>query len=653
MAVSISGIDPKNNSYNNDPNVEITFQIVNCSEDQFNDLTISSAEGIIFKEKTFVSKFEESSYYLIDGIYYMSIIKSDGFSEGTSAFLKVFIPNELNYIYQIGVLGAAPYLYYSNVSNLEVITSPKKISIEFGDFYSSIDQSKVSVNFSGFDIITSGVIHPDFEGLVEISNNNFLVITMDHSEYFKNGSHYIKYSISNIAGKTLNGKINFSVKLRSLILPSIFPQISSLGNEFGISEAKNLGSGGSVKVSWNLFSPRSKKSEMCSMVFSNKNRLSLFDSLPSIITFGSTSEVTFSNLSNGVAMSFGVRGLESYVGTFSETGLIANDGGGYIFPGEIVTNETLFDNGTYISVESTEGYPDKGLLILSGSEVIKYYSKESTRFLISTNGRGLNETTPSNHPLGSSVSLFVSCQDKNTNIVTATPTYNWGNQSGRERDMVGEVVADFSADDKRFFQGYDYCGYHQALPEKILMGKDECGSYLGGEFNGLRGFNIFDRVNSRNEILLEQVGEPSILLQRKWSGEQCDCMTLRKEHPRNRTCIRCFGTGFVGGYDIYQNLRRADRKVLLRFKETKHDLDIDAKKHLNVQMSPSCWTLPIPAIKDRDIVVRFDFVNNFEYMYEVLDVTKERFVYKHYGRQNLTLQRLDKTDIIYTFKYGA
>lgn len=50
------------------------------------------------------------------------------------------------------------------------------------------------------------------------------------------------------------------------------------------------------------------------------------------------------------------------------------------------------------------------------------------------------------------------------------------------------------------------------MPDRILKGIDECGSYLGGEFNKQRGFNIFDRVNSRNEVLLEQVGEPVILL---------------------------------------------------------------------------------------------------------------------------------------------
>ncbi len=47
----------------------------------------------------------------------------------------------------------------------------------------------------------------------------------------------------------------------------------------------------------------------------------------------------------------------------------------------------------------------------------------------------------------------------------------------------------------------------------------------------------------------------------------------------------------------------------------------------------------------------FDFSGDIEYIYEVLNVTKEKLLYTHYGRQNLSLKRMDKTDILYTFPF--
>ena len=90
---------------------------------------------------------------------------------------------------------------------------------------------------------------------------------------------------------------------------------------------------------------------------------------------------------------------------------------------------------------------------------------------------------------------------------------------------------------------------------------------------------------------------------------------------------------------------------MVRFKETAEDLSFGPNNHLNVLYEPQCWTLPMPAIRDRDVIIRFDFTGDLEYIYEVLDVNKEKLVYKHYGRQNLRLKRMDKTDIIYTFPF--
>ena len=168
---------------------------------------------------------------------------------------------------------------------------------------------------------------------------------------------------------------------------------------------------------------------------------------------------------------------------------------------------------------------------------------------------------------------------------------------------------------------------------------------------GNLSMNLFDRMLNREEVLLDQVGEPVILLKRIWDGPTCSCSTLRREHPSVKKCKECFGTGFENGFDRYINLRREDERVMLSFADTLEDLTLQPHKSLEVQYEPSCWTLPVPAIKDRDLIVRFDFTNDTEYIYEVLTVTKEKLIYKHYSRQRLQLKRLDKTDIVYTFPF--
>jgi hypothetical protein len=91
---------------------------------------------------------------------------------------------------------------------------------------------------------------------------------------------------------------------------------------------------------------------------------------------------------------------------------------------------------------------------------------------------------------------------------------------------------------------------------------------------------------------------------------------------------------------------------MVMFGDTVEDLKLGPHAHLEQQYEPACWTLPNPAIRDRDLIVRFDFNDDVEYIYEVLDVTKDKLFYRHFTRQRLRLKRLDKTDIVYTYPYS-
>jgi hypothetical protein len=377
----------------------------------------------------------------------------------------------------------------------------------------------------------------------------------------------------------------------------------------------------------------------------------VFDAQPKYLATGDAQATTIGGYKTGVTMSFAARSLETYRSAINPEGMVEVAEGIYSIPDEIDIVGVVDSNDNVITVNSTVGFPSSGVLIINNSEVVRYISKTNTSFILLQGGRGLNNTSAEVHISGDKVRMFLECQDSNTAIVMATPHYDSNTQSGREIKNTGLVVTDYTDNDRKHFQGFDFCGYHRAMPQNTLSGKDDCGSYLGGEFNGQRGMNLFDRMLNREEVLLDQTGEPVILLRRNWDGEKCSCSTSRRNHPKVKGCKKCFGTGYLGGYSQHLNRRREDLRTMVQFGDTKEDLKLGPHQHLEQDYEPQCWTLPTPAIRDRDLIIRFDYNDDIEYFYEVLSTTKDKLFFRHYTRQRLSLKRLDKTDIVYTFKY--
>jgi hypothetical protein len=111
----------------------------------------------------------------------------------------------------------------------------------------------------------------------------------------------------------------------------------------------------------------------------------------------------------------------------------------------------------------------------------------------------------------------------------------------------------------------------------------------------------------------------------------------------------CFGVGFVGGYDQFLNPRRPDGRILVRVDPAVDDLKIGDKDALTPDYKPSNWTMAFPAIKDRDVLVRFNADNTEEFRYEILDVTRVRAFFGQSGVQKFNMQRFGRTDILYQF----
>ena len=207
------------------------------------------------------------------------------------------------------------------------------------------------------------------------------------------------------------------------------------------------------------------------------------------------------------------------------------------------------------------------------------------------------------------------------------------------------------------FQSYDYAGWHRTDP--VLLFEGACiGSYIGGYqgcsdgYGGvgmqLRGLNIQDLMEQREEELLTLEGEQVCLIQRVWTGITCDCFLPYNEYPENR-CQKCYGTGFVVGFQQYFNPRISTGRIMVRFDPVVDDL-IATDSGLEAEMKPNCWGLGVPSLHDRDFIVRFnagDPSYGEEYRYEILNVTRNRMFLQQEGVQKFAVQRIRKTDPIY------
>lgn len=550
---------------------------------------------------------------------------------------------------------SGPFISNTNINDGDVIRDNQIIYIEVSDYNYDIFLDSLSLVLNGSKIIDRGIKSAEYSGgdVSIVYNTNYLTIRVTPNEFFRNGPYNLELNVSNINSEKLRYNIKYNINLNKFIHPPIFPPSGVDG--FRIVEAAPVGDGGSINVKWKDFTKRTIKSESMVLTYISSKRLNITDSNPYCITIdNSVSKITLPGFKVGMQIYVLNRLLESYPDVFDFSNLSQIADGTYKIPDQTTVSEFFGIDDRTLKVESVDGYPKSGLLVLGNSEVVKYSSiNYSTKeFIIDEiSGRGLNETSSGIFIDGDSVNLFLACQDSNLNIVAVTPIYS-EEHSAPERNLIGTAVTNYEDQDSKVTQSYDYCGYHSKMPQNTLNGIDDCGTYLGGEFNGMRGFNIFDRMVAREEILLDQTGEPCILFKRKWSGQTCSCTNNNGRHPRMKTCNACFGTGFIGGFDQFINKKRNDTRLQFSFGETVEDLKLNEKKGYTIQYEPSCWTLPYPTIRDRDVLLRFDYTNDSEYFYEVLDVTREKSIYLHYTRQRIRLKRLEKTDIYQLLTYN-
>jgi hypothetical protein len=206
------------------------------------------------------------------------------------------------------------------------------------------------------------------------------------------------------------------------------------------------------------------------------------------------------------------------------------------------------------------------------------------------------------------------------------------------------------------FPMYDYAGYHRTDPVQLLDGT--CvGSYIGGEmgcidaygnYNIYRGFSLQDQNTQREDVLLSVTGQPAVLIKRVQTGITCSCYLASSEYPDDR-CPFCYGTKFVFGYEQYFNPRQSDGRIQIRLGPTAENLKMH-EAGLESEFPLDIWTLTVPTIKTRDVLVVFDQDDNESFRYEVSDVIRNQTILGLDGGQHLRTFRVRKTDPIYQIR---
>jgi hypothetical protein len=466
-----------------------------------------------------------------------------------------------------------------------------------------------------------------------------------------------------------------------------------VGNNAGLQAALDQGTGTEAKLEWNEASPYDENDYVVYNIYLAPKRIDVFEeAFPRFLV--TAREAVIGGIPPGSKRYFGVRASEVVPAVSSLAGLRQAGTNMFAYPSTALDGYLAPEEDMVVPVSSVDGFPEFGVLEID-AELIRYLSVQQfpPAFLTDATGRGYMGTVDDAHASGSAVRLWRGGEDGNTIVAEATPTFQKPNyalthvlsdgygpdgyRDGYDGYDAGgdgyyfprqvkrdDITTDGSNNDAQgAFPRFDYCGtYRRLSPAGFWQG--QCvGSYFGGaqlrDGQLVRGNDILMQTLQREELLLETTGEPFVLMRRLWTGIRCSCFMLRREHPDER-CPVCFGTGFVGGYDQFINPRRPDGRMLVRVDPASDNLLIGDKDGLTPDYKPSNWTMAFPAVKDRDVLVRFNAKslgdpqlgmpggNGYEeFRYEILDVTRVRGFFGQSGVQKFNMQRFHRTDIIY------
>ncbi len=446
----------------------------------------------------------------------------------------------------------------------------------------------------------------------------------------------------------------------------------------GISSVATKADGTTITLKWYRAFPTKISNLMAYNIYMDTVRpdfeFQFFNKSPAFVSVDGSLTVDITDLDPGQMYRFAVRPAEYDPDVFDLKTLPTVFNDLRVYP-ETLLVSNITETSDRVPILSTDGFPTTGTVRL-GSELIQYSSIDTnTNELVLTNiglQRGFNDTNITIHQVDGydgytywdpSVLFFpINTEDQNTVVFATQSRFDYSNYAfnlvdGYRQTTKDIVNSDLSVSDEANadFPPYDNSGWNRIDPVALFNG--ECvGSYFGGQqycadgYEGvgrmLRGISVQDVNTQRQEVLLSVIGEPVCLVKRQWTGIRCFCVLSTQEAPDAR-CRKCFGTGFVSGYQQYFDARNSDGRIRMKFEPWLDDLQIVDSGYDPEFTKPNAWTLVLPAIKKRDFIVRFDADGNEEFRYEIVGVTRNILFNQQFGAQKLSLQRVRKTDIIY------
>ena len=463
----------------------------------------------------------------------------------------------------------------------------------------------------------------------------------------------------------------------------------------GISKVDDLGIGTSVKVEWFDAKAPIGFSRIYFNIYQSSTLYGLFGSLP--VGVSTSNSAIVPNLTPGKSYYFGVRATY-HTSDLDLPNLTQLSENFYAYPTAVNIAESdgyFFSNQIgEMKVDETTGFPLFGSIGIA-SEILAYNSLLSDSFNISDRDVfGLNLV--SDYPNGTSINFFKGIEDKNFQFYRSIPSWdgstgvpnlpvpdgyldgyvdlNYNQDSDGYRSVFDDIVTeDLSAfeEDNDDFDPFNYCGYRKQNPVALHQG-GQCGTYHGhsgfgtvpgsdGESVPLAGgMNIWESAQQRSEVILGLTAEPFVLVRRKTTGRKCPRLSIRSEHPHAR-CGTCFGTNFLGGFDRFSNQRslvptqtNGNGFINIRVSPYDNDLELTSDRGLAQSDILDGWTIAVPIIKDRDILIRYIFDESMgiyveDFRYEVLKVTRNKLFFGKSGQQKISMKKMDKTEEIYKF----
>lgn len=443
----------------------------------------------------------------------------------------------------------------------------------------------------------------------------------------------------------------------------------------GCISSASKGDGYTIEISWVKAVPNDSAYQIAYNIYYSTIREDVFsEGVKYVVLDSECVSFQLTEFTPGDVYYFAVRATMHEIAKNSLSQLPQAPNGLYLYPEAILIND-ITDSDTTIEITDIALFPAQGIIQI-GSELIYYSSTDqvSGTLLIPINGRGYLGTVASSHttdgydgydgyvdPL---VRFFTGWDDRNVSVQLEENKFDYPNYAWTSADGYAEIRKDIlttdltsTEADQADFSSFDFAGWRRTDQVALLDGK--CvGSYYGGEFycadgyegigRQIRGLSIDEINNQRQELLLTLDGEPVVLVKRIWKGKRCKCVISSRETPEPK-CPFCLGTGFQIGYEQYYNAKRSDGRIMMRFSPSVDDL-IPQEAGLDPKYEPNAWTLSVPAIKDRDFIIRFNKDGTEEFRYEILNVTRNKILLDNFGAQQTTLARIRKTDPIYMFK---